>query len=112
MAAIFAVFVFGCAGTKGVTENGDMVKILQIKCESVRELPNGEESIDDALAKVDDALKFYKVANVQRNYNYFKAQYAKFCDGFQEIKIDKEKNLLAVGGAVPGRRGTLLEIRA
>ena len=28
------------------------------------------------------------------------------------IKIDKEKNLIAVCGAVPGRRGTLLEIRS
>ena len=27
------------------------------------------------------------------------------------IKIDPENNLLAVKGAVPGRRGTLLEIR-
>jgi large subunit ribosomal protein L3 len=27
------------------------------------------------------------------------------------VKIDKEKNLLAIKGAVPGRRGTLLEIR-
>ena len=27
------------------------------------------------------------------------------------IKVDKENNLLAVKGAVPGRRGTLLEIR-
>ncbi len=27
------------------------------------------------------------------------------------VKIDKENNLLAVRGAVPGRRGTLLEIR-
>lgn len=27
------------------------------------------------------------------------------------VKIDKENNLLAVEGAVPGRRGTLLEIR-
>jgi len=27
------------------------------------------------------------------------------------VKIDKENNLLAVKGAVPGRRGTLLEIR-
>ncbi len=26
-------------------------------------------------------------------------------------KIDKENNILAVEGAVPGRRGTLLEIR-
>ena len=26
-------------------------------------------------------------------------------------KIDKENNLIAVKGAVPGRRGTLLEIR-
>lgn len=28
------------------------------------------------------------------------------------VKIDKENNLLVVKGAVPGRRGTLLEIRA
>lgn len=28
------------------------------------------------------------------------------------VKIDKEKNLIAVKGAVPGRRGTLLEIRS
>jgi large subunit ribosomal protein L3 len=28
------------------------------------------------------------------------------------VKIDKENNLLAVEGAVPGRKGTLLEIRA
>ena len=28
------------------------------------------------------------------------------------VKIDKENNLLAVKGAVPGRRGTLLEIRS
>ncbi len=28
------------------------------------------------------------------------------------IKIDKENNLLAIKGAVPGRRGTLIEIRA
>jgi large subunit ribosomal protein L3 len=27
------------------------------------------------------------------------------------VKVDKENNLLAVSGAVPGRRGTLLEIR-
>lgn len=27
------------------------------------------------------------------------------------VKIDAEKNLVAIGGAVPGRRGTLLEIR-
>ena len=27
------------------------------------------------------------------------------------VKIDPEKNLLAIKGAVPGRRGTLLEIR-
>jgi large subunit ribosomal protein L3 len=27
------------------------------------------------------------------------------------VKVDKEKNLLAVRGAVPGRKGTLLEIR-
>ena len=27
------------------------------------------------------------------------------------VKIDKENNLLAVKGAVPGRRGTLMEIR-
>lgn len=27
------------------------------------------------------------------------------------VKVDAENNLLAVGGAVPGRRGTLLEIR-
>ncbi len=28
------------------------------------------------------------------------------------VKVDKENNLLAVKGAVPGRRGTLLEIRS
>ena len=28
------------------------------------------------------------------------------------VKIDAERNLLAVKGAVPGRRGTLLEIRS
>lgn len=28
------------------------------------------------------------------------------------VKVDQEKNLLAVEGAVPGRRGTLLEIRS
>lgn len=28
------------------------------------------------------------------------------------FKIDKEKNLLAVRGAIPGRRGTLLEVRS
>ncbi len=28
------------------------------------------------------------------------------------VKIDKENNLLAVKGAVPGRKGTLLEIRS
>jgi len=27
------------------------------------------------------------------------------------LKIDKENNLIALGGAVPGRKGTLLEIR-
>jgi len=27
------------------------------------------------------------------------------------VKIDKENNLLAIGGAVPGRKGTLLEIK-
>ncbi len=27
------------------------------------------------------------------------------------VKVDKENNLLAVGGAVPGKKGTLLEIR-
>jgi large subunit ribosomal protein L3 len=27
------------------------------------------------------------------------------------MKIDKDNNILAVKGAVPGRRGTLLEIR-
>jgi len=27
-------------------------------------------------------------------------------------KVDKEKNLIAVKGAVPGRKGTLLEIRS
>lgn len=27
------------------------------------------------------------------------------------VKVDKENNLLAINGAVPGRRGTLLEIR-
>ena len=31
--------------------------------------------------------------------------------GIKVVKIDKEKNILAVKGAVPGRRGTLLEIR-
>ena len=31
--------------------------------------------------------------------------------GLKIVKIDKEKNLLAVKGAVPGRMGTLLEIR-
>ena len=28
------------------------------------------------------------------------------------VKVDKEKNLLAIKGAIPGRRGTLLEIRS
>jgi len=28
------------------------------------------------------------------------------------VKIDKENNLLAVGGAVPGRKGTLVEVRS
>jgi len=27
------------------------------------------------------------------------------------IKVDKESNMLAVKGAVPGRKGTLLEIK-
>jgi large subunit ribosomal protein L3 len=27
------------------------------------------------------------------------------------VKVDKDKNLLALKGAIPGRRGTLLEIR-
>lgn len=27
------------------------------------------------------------------------------------VKVDKDNNLLAIGGAVPGRKGTLLEIR-
>jgi len=27
------------------------------------------------------------------------------------VKVDKENNVLAVKGAVPGRKGTLLEIR-
>ncbi len=31
--------------------------------------------------------------------------------GLPVIKVDKENNLLAVKGAVPGRKGTLLEIR-
>ena len=31
--------------------------------------------------------------------------------GLEVVSVDKEKNLLAVSGAVPGRRGTLLEIR-
>lgn len=31
--------------------------------------------------------------------------------GLKVVSIDKEKNLLAVSGALPGRRGTLLEIR-
>jgi len=31
--------------------------------------------------------------------------------GLEVVSVDKEKNLLAVKGAVPGRRGTLLEIR-
>ena len=31
--------------------------------------------------------------------------------GLKIMSIDKEKNLLAVKGAVPGRRGTLLEIQ-
>ena len=31
--------------------------------------------------------------------------------GLKVMSIDKEKNLLAVSGALPGRRGTLLEIR-
>lgn len=26
-------------------------------------------------------------------------------------KIDKERNILAIKGAIPGRRGTLIEIR-
>jgi len=28
------------------------------------------------------------------------------------VKIDKENNIIAVKGAVPGHRGTLLEIKA
>jgi len=28
------------------------------------------------------------------------------------VKVDKDNNLLAIGGAVPGRKGTLLEIRS
>jgi large subunit ribosomal protein L3 len=28
----------------------------------------------------------------------------------QIIKVDQENNLLAIKGAIPGRRGTLLEI--
>lgn len=32
--------------------------------------------------------------------------------GLKIVKIDKENNILAVKGAVPGRRGTLLEIRS
>ena len=32
--------------------------------------------------------------------------------GIKVAKIDKEHNILAVTGAVPGRRGTLLEIKA
>jgi len=31
--------------------------------------------------------------------------------GLKVFKIDKEKNLIAIKGAVPGRRGTLLEIK-
>lgn len=31
--------------------------------------------------------------------------------GLKVIKVDKENNLLAIKGAVPGRKGTLLEIR-
>ena len=31
--------------------------------------------------------------------------------GLKVVSIDKEKNLLAVSGALPGRRGTLLEVR-
>ena len=27
-------------------------------------------------------------------------------------KVDKDKNILAIKGAIPGKRGTLLEIRA
>jgi len=27
------------------------------------------------------------------------------------VKVDKENNLLAIRGAVPGKKGTLLEIR-
>ena len=27
------------------------------------------------------------------------------------VKVDKDNNLLAVKGAIPGRKGTLLEIR-
>jgi len=33
-------------------------------------------------------------------------------ENLEIIKIDKENNLLAVRGAVPGKRGTLLEIRS
>lgn len=32
--------------------------------------------------------------------------------GLKIVKIDKENNILAIKGAVPGRRGTLLEIKA
>lgn len=32
--------------------------------------------------------------------------------GLKIIKIDKENNILAIKGAVPGRRGTLLEIKS
>jgi len=27
------------------------------------------------------------------------------------VKVDKENNILAVKGAIPGRKGTMLEIR-
>ena len=32
--------------------------------------------------------------------------------GLKIVKVDKENNLLAVKGAVPGRKGTILEIRS
>lgn len=32
--------------------------------------------------------------------------------GLKIVKIDKENNILAIKGAIPGRRGTLLEIKA
>lgn len=31
--------------------------------------------------------------------------------GLKIVRVDKEENLLAISGAIPGRRGTLLEIR-